>query len=177
MLKYYTFCKKCYSHSKPAYKGNTLPLPRNNNIGIDMKQFFCVIVMLLVGSVTVSTQALENVYRPIALTSVNDDDNRRIGPNHDKTPWNMPKSRATTRATVFDPVYVSLDNQVISVVFAVSFTDATISIVNEATGAVVYESVYANPDSINIDLSGESSGNYTIVVVAEEVSLEDEFSF
>ena len=62
-----------------------------------------------------------------------------------------------------------LYNNVVNVSFNVTIT-------NESTGETVYSETHSSPAALNIDLNGESTGNYLIEIETEDTLLTGSFS-
>ncbi len=56
--------------------------------------------------------------------------------------------------------------------FEESLSTVTISIISETTGDIIYSGNYDNPNSLTIDLSTESSGDYIIEIEFDDILLE-----
>lgn len=54
---------------------------------------------------------------------------------------------------------------------------ATITITNETTGETVYSETCSNPVTLNIDLNGEKSGEYSIEIETDDIFLEGYFNY
>lgn len=119
-----------------------------------MKHILFLIALLWSGGTIVNANVLNNRYEVIVLTANNKDDTSKdILKGKDVDTQDGPQ----TFGMIIQPVYASLYNKVVSVTFEETFSAATISIINEATGETVYTETYSNPASLNIDMSGESS--------------------
>ena len=51
-----------------------------------------------------------------------------------------------------------------------------VTITNESTGETVYSETHSSPAALNIDLNGESTGNYLIEIETEDTLLTGSFS-
>ena len=51
-----------------------------------------------------------------------------------------------------------------------------LSMSNESTGETVYSETHSSPAALNIDLNGESTGNYLIEIETEDTLLTGSFS-
>lgn len=69
-----------------------------------------------------------------------------------------------------------LYNDMVAINFSESIETATIIVTNESTGETVYSETHSNPTTLNIDLSGESSGSYFIEIETDNVRLEGYFN-
>lgn len=69
-----------------------------------------------------------------------------------------------------------LYNNVVNVSFNENIESATITITNEATGETVYSETCSNPVTLNIDLNGEKSGEYSIEIETDDIFLEGYFN-
>ncbi|WP_455607551.1 DUF3244 domain-containing protein [Bacteroides sp.] len=76
------------------------------------------------------------------------------------------------RSVFFQAIYAYLDNNVMSLNFEESLSTVTISIISETTGDIIYSGNYDNPNSLTIDLSTESSGDYIIEIEFDDILLE-----
>lgn len=138
-----------------------------------MRHTLFLIVLFWVGCITTNAQAAANASHPIALTLYNGD-----GPERDfpEEPENEPGSGPRTRGVIFESISAYLDNNMVTVAFQESFSTATITITNTATGETVYAETCNNPINLNIDLSGESNGTYLIEIEADNTHLKGNFS-
>ena len=69
-----------------------------------------------------------------------------------------------------------LYNNVVNVSFNENIESATITITNETTGETVYSETCSNPVTLNIDLNGEKSGEYSIEIETDDIFLEGYFN-
>lgn len=81
-----------------------------------------------------------------------------------------------TRSTPFQIACAYIDNNVISMNFAEAFSAVTITLTNETTGECIYAESYSNPINLNIDMNGESSGNYILRIESDTTYLEGFFT-
>lgn len=80
------------------------------------------------------------------------------------------------RSVTFQPVYAYLSDKTIVANFVKNFSSVSVTIINETTGEVAYAETYANPTMCNIDLSGVAAGCYLIMIEADNLCLEGNFS-
>lgn len=135
-----------------------------------MRHTLFLIVLIWVGGITTNAQAAVNASHPIVLTP--NDDERDILDSPDIEPGEGPR----TRSVIFESISAYLDNNMVTVAFQESFSTATITITNTATGETVYAETCNNPINLNIDLSGESNGTYLIEIEADNTHLKGNFS-
>lgn len=134
-----------------------------------MKQLLFILMLLIISRVDINAQASSNSYTIIEL---NQNDNERELPEDGNETANSPR----VRSIILQPAYAYLYNNVVSIIFEESFSVATITIVNEATGETVYSENYNSPTSLNIDLSGKGNGRYLLEIEADDIYLEGQFS-
>lgn len=134
-----------------------------------MKQLLFILMILFISRVEVSARASSNNYTIIELSQ--NDDEREILEEGNET-GNSPR----VRSVISHPAYAYLYNNVVSIIFEESFSVATITIVNEATGETVYSESYNSPTSLNIDLSGKENGRYLLEIEADDTYLKGQFS-
>ncbi|WP_418697072.1 DUF3244 domain-containing protein [Bacteroides sp.] len=134
-----------------------------------MKQLLFILILLIISRVEVSARASSNNYTIIELSQ---NDNERELPEDGNETRNSPRARSI----ILQPAYAYLYNNVVSIIFEDSFSAATITIVNEATGETVYSKSHNSPTSLNIDLSGKRNGRYLLEIEADDTYLEGQFS-
>ncbi|WP_289111907.1 DUF3244 domain-containing protein [Phocaeicola sartorii] len=131
---------------------------------------------LIVFFIIMST-AISNAKEPanndgeITLTATKDD-TRHIGHEQDVEP----DKAGTPRSIIVQPAYAYLYNNVVNVSFNENIESATITITNETTGETVYSETCSNPVTLNIDLNGEKSGEYSIEIETDDIFLEGYFN-
>ena len=64
-----------------------------------------------------------------------------------------------------------LYNNVVNVSFNENIAVVNVTITNESTGETVYSETCSNPAALNINLNGESTGNYLIEIEADDTLL------
>lgn len=69
-----------------------------------------------------------------------------------------------------------LYNNIVNISFNKNIEVANVTITNESTGETVYSETHSNPAALNIDLNGESTGNYLIEIEADDTCLQGTFS-
>lgn len=69
-----------------------------------------------------------------------------------------------------------LYNNVVNVSFNGDIAVVNVTITNESTGETVYSETHSSPAALNIDLNGESTGNYLIEIETEDTLLTGSFS-
>ncbi len=69
-----------------------------------------------------------------------------------------------------------LYNNVVNINFNGNIAVVNVTIMNESTGETVYSETHSSPAALNIDLNGESSGNYLIEIEADDTYLQGRFS-
>lgn len=106
----------------------------------------------------------------ITLT-VTKDDTRHIGHGHDVEP----DKAGTPRSIILQPAYAYLYNNVVNVSFNENIAVVNVIVTNETTGETVYSEVHSSPAALNIDLNGESTGNYLIEIEADYVYMTGTF--
>lgn len=89
---------------------------------------------------------------------------------------NSKNSNPNTRSIHIQAAYAYIYNNVISIYFEEIPNAATISITNESNGEIVHSETYSSPTNLNIDINGENSGKYKIVIETENSFLEGNFS-
>lgn len=87
-----------------------------------------------------------------------------------------PGNGLTPRSVIFQPAYAYLCNNIVSIDFTEMFSTVNILITHESTGEIVYTETYSTPATLNINLNGESNGEYLIKIEADDVLLEGVFS-
>lgn len=138
-----------------------------------MKRILFLIVAFWVATTIAIAQTSYQTYQNITLTvSDKEDTGREILEDTNIQPGGGPQARGV----VMQPVYAYLYNNVVSIDFTEAFSAATVTIINETTGETVYSETSSNPVNLNIDLSGESNGCYTIEIETDDTYLQGSFS-
>ena len=88
---------------------------------------------------------------------------------------NLQPNKPISRSLIPQIAYAYLYNKVVTVSFEEAMPTVTIKIIKEATGETVYSQEYMNPTVISVNLTGQDSETYSIVVVSDTISLEGEF--
>ena len=136
-----------------------------------MKAILYLITLLLAGNtMPLNTEKYNDTYREIEL-SVNGD-GRSLPKNNDTDPKDGPR----TRGVVLQPVYAYIYNGVISIDFTKTFSNVSVTIINETTGEIVYSETSNNSTNFNIDLNNESQGNYLIEIDTNNIRLKGNFA-
>lgn len=138
-----------------------------------MKNFLFFITLLWVTCTTVKALPSSNNYKIINFTvSYAVEDERKIIEDNE----DYPENAVQTRSVVPQPVYASIYNKVITLEFTEDFSSVNVIISNKVTGEVICSETSNTPDNLNIDLNGESNGEYLIKIEADDILLEGVFS-
>lgn len=137
-----------------------------------MKRFLFFMMLLLVGNEVAVNAGELNTYREIPLTVSNSAERDVKNEKKDIDSENTPITRGIIRQAVYAYIY----NSMVAITFEEVFSTATVTIVNETTGETAYSEVHSNPAALNIDLNGESSGNYLIEIETDDAYLQGIFS-
>lgn len=138
---------------------------------------FRILYLIAVLSITGSTMvanpkgSINNANKEIALTK-SEKSTRPINQETDIEPGNG----LTPRSVIFEPAYAYLCNNIVSIDFTEMFSTVNILITHESTGEIVYTETYSTPATLNINLNGESNGEYLIKIEADDILLEGVFS-
>lgn len=128
------------------------------------KLLFILVVIFSCNNSMSYAQTDANTYIEITLGP----DKREISVNKGNKP--------ITRGVVPQPACAYLYNNVVNLNFYNVFSTATITIINEMSGEVIYTEMHNNPIGLKTNLSGESSGDYLIEIEADETYLVGRFS-
>ncbi|WP_288860488.1 DUF3244 domain-containing protein [uncultured Bacteroides sp.] len=139
-----------------------------------MKQILFFILLFAWAGSKVTINAEEtNTHKEIILTVVQDGNEREIkGEQSETTSGDVPISRSI----IHQPVYAYIYNGIVAVAFEEILSTVTVIIINETTGETVYSEVHSSPAALNIDLNGESTGNYLIEIETDDTYLQGIFS-
>lgn len=137
-----------------------------------MKRILFFMMLLLVGSEVAVNAGAFNTYREISLTVSNSAERDVKHEKKDIDPENTPITRGIIRQAAYAYIY----NSMVTIMFEEVFSTATVTIVNETTGETVYSETHSSPAALNIDLNGESSGNYLIEIEANDALLIGDFN-
>ena len=126
-----------------------------------------LIVFFIIMSTTISNaKEPANNDGEITLTATKDD-TRHIGHEQDVEP----DKAGTPRSIIVQPAYAYLYNNVVNVSFNENIAVVNVTITNESTGETVYSETCSTPAALNINLNGESTGNYLIEIEADDTLL------
>ena len=137
-----------------------------------MKRILFFMMLLLAGSEVAVNAGELNTYREIPFTVSNSAERDAKGRKTEIDPETTPITRGITRQAVYAYIY----NSMVTITFEEVFSTATVTVVNETTGETAYSEVHSNPAALNIDLNGESSGNYLIEIETDDAYLQGIFS-
>ena len=127
------------------------------------------VFFIIMSTTTSNAKEFANNDGEITLT-VTKDDTRHIGHGHDVEP----DKAGTPRSIILQPAYAYLYN-VVNVSFNENIAVVNVIVTNETTGETVYSEVHSSPAALNIDLNGESTGNYLIEIEADYVYMTGTF--
>lgn len=137
-----------------------------------MKRIFYLIAILFIAGNAIAANDNKSISnKEIVLTS-SEDETRYIGKEVDIEPGNG----LTPRSVTFQPVYAYLCNKIVSIDFTEMFSTVNILITHESTGEIVYTETCSTPATFNINLNGESNGEYLIKIETDDILLEGVFS-
>ncbi|MDY3789715.1 DUF3244 domain-containing protein [Bacteroides fluxus] len=128
------------------------------------------VFFIIMSTTTSNAKEFANNDGEITLT-VTKDDTRHIGHGHDVEP----DKAGTPRSIILQPAYAYLYNNVVNVSFNENIAVVNVIVTNETTGETVYSEVHSSPAALNIDLNGESTGNYLIEIEADYVYMTGTF--
>lgn len=128
------------------------------------------VFFIIMSTTTSNAKEFANNDGEITLT-VTKDDTRHIGHGHDVEP----DKAGTPRSIILQPAYAYLYNNVVNVSFNENIATVNVIVTNETTGETVYSEVHSSPAALNIDLNGESTGNYLIEIEADDVYMTGTF--
>lgn len=105
-----------------------------------------------------------------------DNNSTRINLYHQQRETPIDKEDASVRSIPIQAAYAYINNNVISIYFEQIPDASTIRITNVSSGETVYTETYSTPTNLCIDMNGENSGNYQIIIETETFLLEGNFS-
>lgn len=127
------------------------------------------ILLLCNGFSTLAAQECKTNVRTVVLTSY---PIRPVDGTGSTSEEGLPIKRSIQRQIADACLY---DN-VVNISFNENIAIVNVTITNESTGETVYSEVHSSPDTLNINLNGESYGNYIIEIEADGTYLKGDFS-
>lgn len=86
-----------------------------------------------------------------------------------------PETAPKTRGVISLPVNAFLCDGIVNVYFESSFASVSITIKNVSTGEIVCSEQLINPTNFSLDLVGQDSGEYSLEIISDDLSLEGTF--
>lgn len=108
----------------------------------------------------------------IQISLAQKDDDRDIwNQTGDVCQENIPQARSIISL----PVNAFLCDGIVNVYFESSFASVSITIKNVSTGEIVCSEQLINPTNFSLDLVGQDSGEYSLEIISDDLSLEGTF--
>lgn len=123
-------------------------------------------------AVAISANAQFNSGNMQIMLSQKDDGERDIYLDScDTSPETAPK----VRGIIVQPVNAFLCDGIVNVYFESSFASVSINIKNVSTGEIVCSEQLIIPTNFSLDLVGQDSGEYSLEIISDDLSLEGTF--
>lgn len=130
---------------------------------------FIFILLLCNGLFVLSAQACRTDAETIVLTSY---PIKPVDPTGSTSEEGLPIKRSIQRPMADAYLY----NNMVNISFHENIEVITVTITRESTGETVYSEVHSSPSVLNINLNGESSGEYLIEIEVDGTYLKGDFS-